>query len=100
MPSSCRGRCERGPAYSPPSGAASTAATIAAPCGSMSANALRVVLIAAALVAAAPAHAAAPAGAVDPLIGTGRGRTGATFPGAVVPFGAVQFSPVSARGGA
>lgn len=44
---------------------------------------------------AAPA-AADPASFVDPLIGTG-GDAGHTFPGAVVPFGMVQFSPVSAR---
>ena len=36
-----------------------------------------------------------PASLVDPLIGTG-GDAGHTFPGAVVPFGMVQFSPVSA----
>src|SRR5919199_5537814 len=34
---------------------------------------------------------------VDPLIGTG--GEGHTFPGATVPFGMVQFSPVSIRGG-
>jgi predicted alpha-1,2-mannosidase len=48
-------------------------------------------------VLAAPAEGAAdPAALVDPLIGTGGVRAGATFPGAVVPFGMVQFSPVSA----
>ena len=36
-----------------------------------------------------------PASLVDPLVGTG-GDAGHTFPGAVVPFGMVQFSPVSA----
>jgi len=37
-----------------------------------------------------------PASLVNPLIGTG-GDAGHTFPGAVVPFGMVQFSPVSAK---
>ena len=40
--------------------------------------------------------AADPAAFVNPLIGTG-GDAGHTFPGAVVPFGMVQFSPVSAE---
>jgi predicted alpha-1,2-mannosidase len=37
-----------------------------------------------------------PASLVDPFVGTG-GDAGHTFPGAVVPHGIVQFSPVSAR---
>ena len=37
-----------------------------------------------------------PASFVNPLIGTG-GEAGNTFPGAVLPFGMVQFSPVSAH---
>jgi len=45
----------------------------------------------------APVAQADPAASVDPLIGTGAGRTGGTFPGAVVPFGTVQFSPVGAH---
>jgi putative alpha-1,2-mannosidase len=38
-----------------------------------------------------------PAGPVDPLIGTD--GNGHTFPGAAVPFGMVQFSPISVAGG-
>jgi putative alpha-1,2-mannosidase len=56
------------------------------------------------LLAAAPGVAAAagdPLRVVDPLVGTAAGApdfgtgggAGATFPGAVVPFGMVQFSP-------
>ena len=37
-----------------------------------------------------------PASYVNPFVGTG-GDAGHTFPGAVLPFGMVQFSPVSAR---
>jgi len=37
-----------------------------------------------------------PASFVNPFVGTG-GDAGHTFPGAVLPFGMVQFSPVSAR---
>src|SRR4051794_40044411 len=54
------------------------------------------VALAAAVACVLPAHAGANgAAAVDPLIGTAR-KAGNTFPGAVVPFGMVQFSPVSA----
>jgi predicted alpha-1,2-mannosidase len=42
------------------------------------------------------AAAQEPAALVDPLVGTG-GDAGHTFPGAVLPFGMVQFSPVSAK---
>jgi predicted alpha-1,2-mannosidase len=45
---------------------------------------------------AGAAAAADHASLVNPLVGTG-GDAGHTFPGAVVPFGMVQFSPVSAR---
>lgn len=58
-----------------------------------------VAAVAAALVAlvASPVAAGDPAALVDPLIGTeGNGHT---FPGADVPFGMVQFSPVSVGGG-
>ena len=44
-----------------------------------------------ALAAASGAQALGPAAEVNPLIGTANG--GNTFPGAVVPFGMVQFSP-------
>jgi len=44
------------------------------------------------------AAAADPAAAVDPFIGTANG--GNTFPGAVVPFGMVQWSPETTRGDA
>lgn len=55
-------------------------------------------------LATAPAHAAVPnlTQYVDPFIGTddsnapnpvGGGAGGSTYPGAVVPFGGVQFSP-------
>src|SRR5687767_2370933 len=58
--------------------------------------ALGTLAAAAALGGAASASAASdPAALVDPLVGTG-GDAGHTFPGAVVPFGMVQFSPVSA----
>jgi len=55
-------------------------------------------LVAAALAAgnAAPAAVNDAASFVNPLVGTG-GDAGHTFPGAVVPFGMVQFSPVSAK---
>ena len=53
------------------------------------------VLAAASVFAGSAAAAADPAALVDPLVGTG-GDAGHTFPGAVVPFGMVQFSPVSA----
>jgi predicted alpha-1,2-mannosidase len=50
-----------------------------------------------AALAAAPVAAGDPAALVNPLIGTeGNGHT---FPGADVPFGMVQFSPVSVGGG-
>jgi len=39
-----------------------------------------------------------PVSYVDPFIGTANG--GNTFPGAVVPFGMVQFSPETTRGDA
>ena len=42
------------------------------------------------------AAAGDPASLVNPFIGTG-GDAGHTFPGAVLPFGMVQFSPVSAK---
>src|ERR1700754_2116258 len=54
----------------------------------------------AAAVAGAPAWAgdpvAAPAAAVNPLIGST--ASGDTFPGATLPFGMLQFSPVTATG--
>ena len=43
-----------------------------------------------------PAFVSDPASYVDPLIGTANG--GNTFPGAVVPFGMVQWSPETTRG--
>lgn len=50
-----------------------------------------------AFVGASPSWAAAdPAALVNPFVGTG-GDAGHTFPGAVLPFGMVQFSPVSAH---
>lgn len=70
-------------------------------------NRTRLRCVAAALVAGClswpggPATASAPPGddawsAVNPLIGTANG--GNTFPGAVVPFGMVQWSPETTRG--
>ena len=53
-------------------------------------------LLAAAALAGPSAAATDPAALVNPLVGTG-GDAGHTFPGAVVPFGMVQFSPVSAK---
>ena len=50
-----------------------------------------------AAVGASVARAAAdPVSSVDPFVGTG-GDAGHTFPGAVLPHGMVQFSPVSGR---
>lgn len=57
-------------------------------------------LAAAAPVAGSPGAAGDPVGLVDPFVGTA--GNGHTFPGAAVPFGMVQFSPVtlsSAPGG-
>jgi len=48
--------------------------------------------------AAPPSHHLHLADEVDPLIGTANG--GNTFPGAVVPFGMVQWSPETTRGDA
>ena len=53
-------------------------------------------LLAAAALAGPSAAATDPAALVNPLVGTG-GDAGHTFPGAVVPFGMVQFSPVSSK---
>ena len=60
---------------------------------------LALVLVAAAATLGAGGAASAavdPASLVNPLVGTG-GDAGHTFPGAVVPHGMVQFSPVSAK---
>jgi predicted alpha-1,2-mannosidase len=59
---------------------------------------LAVVLPLGASAAATPPFGADPVGLVDPFIGTG--GNGHTFPGAAVPFGMVQFSPVTSDGGA
>jgi predicted alpha-1,2-mannosidase len=58
---------------------------------------LTLLAVALAVLAAPTAAAADPAALVDPFIGTeGNGHT---FPGADVPFGMVQFSPVTVAGG-
>ncbi|MET0505146.1 MAG: GH92 family glycosyl hydrolase [Luteibacter sp.] len=54
-------------------------------------RAIRPFVLAAAVLPAAVAAASGPADLVNPLIGTTNG--GNVFPGAVVPFGMVQFSP-------
>jgi len=59
---------------------------------------LAVALAAALAAAAPPSHHLDLADEVDPLIGTANG--GNTFPGAVVPFGMVQWSPETTRGDA
>ncbi len=54
-------------------------------------RAIRPIALAAALLPALAAAASGPAALVNPLIGTTNG--GNVFPGAVVPFGMLQFSP-------
>jgi len=67
-------------------------------CAAMFAGALASAMLANAAVAASvvPDENSDPAAAVDPLIGTRNG--GNTFPGAVVPFGMLQWSPENSKG--